>query len=116
MRRTNQSTRYSGIEVKPADDKYRAPKITVNITLALFDKEAVAEYLRHNGYVVDGSTYILQEIKHVYHDSDDELEYNHPQIAAEDLSRITTLNVCGQVEQARSLALEIVGDIVRRKL
>jgi hypothetical protein len=111
------------IEVKTPDDTYRPPALesTVSVSLAQFDKEAIAEYLRHLGFSVDKSTYV--QIKKVYvystsgdEDDHDEVDFKDPIFSEGDLIQIEKLALCGQTHAAREMALEIVGEHIGRKL
>lgn len=88
---------------------YRSPSVTVDASVSLdeFDDADIREYLRHKGYnalapgdVSTGST-----------GGDDCLL-----IDSEDLAKISTLHLCGQIEPARRLALDIIGSAIGRTL
>ena len=108
------------IEVKDADDRYVPPvfESTVKVHLAQFDKEQIAEYLRHHGYSVNKSTYV--QIKKVYvnsgSDDDDESDASNPVFTDGALHQIEKLAICGLTHAAQEMTLEIVGRRINRKL
>jgi hypothetical protein len=84
--------------------RYRVPVKIVDAEVALdeFDDEDIIEYLRHQGYIVSG-----KPCKYTTDGSE---------FLPEDLNHIFTLAVCGQQNEARSEALEMVSKAIGRPL
>lgn len=91
-------------QTKPT--RKRAPSICVDVDVSLdeFDLDEVADYLRHNGYKVSGTTSSVNE--------DGPSNVLDP----DDLDHVYTLSLCGQSEVAKQIALQLVGDAIGRPL
>lgn len=83
--------------------RIRIPSVCIDVRLDEFDVEEIRQYLRDKG----------QDAVEI---EDSNCDDNHNRIEDEDLSRIEMLATCGQTQQARELALEIVGEFIGRTL
>ena len=88
--------------------RYRTPRVNVDATVDLdeFEDDEIASYLRHRGYVVNGSN----------NDSSDSGADDVLIISEADLNRIATLSLCGQNESAREWLIDIVSNHIERRL
>lgn len=84
--------------------RYRIPVVLVDAEVSLdeFDENDIVEYLRHHGYTVIGGSSTTNSV--------DE------QITATELDHIFTLSVCGQKDEARSEALNMIGRVIGRPI
>jgi len=80
--------------------RYYAPTVSVDVDVSLdeFSMDDIHEYLRHKGEQVTVHTGAGLFI------------------AQDELDRILTLAVCGQLEAARNASLEIISEAIERKL
>ena len=87
--------------------RYRTPSISVDMDVDLdqFEIEDIVEYLRHQGYTVNGNAVAADAAL----DGD-----NH--IDTADLDHIYTLAVAGLVDAAQQEALQVVGKAIGRSL
>lgn len=87
--------------------RYRTPSISVDVDVDLdeFEIEDIVEYLRHQGYTVNGNAVTAEAAV----DGD-----NH--IDTADLDHIYTLAVAGQLDVAKQEALQVVGKAIGRPL
>lgn len=87
--------------------RYRVPSVSVDAEVDLdeFDIEDIVEYLRHQGYSVNGNAVAADAVL----DGD-----NH--IDTADLDHIYTLAVAGLVDAAQQEALQVVGKAIGRSL
>lgn len=87
--------------------RYRTPSISVDVDVDLdeFDIDEIIEYLRNEGYSVNGKATTEAAVV----DGD-----NH--INTADLDHIYTLAVAGQLDVAKQEALQIVGKAIGRPL
>ena len=88
--------------------RYRTPCVSVDAAVSLdeFEDDAIAGYLRHRGYFVNGSN----------NDSSDGGTDDVLIISAADLNRIATLSLCGQNESAREWLIDLVSNHIERQL
>lgn len=90
--------------------RYWIPTVSADIDVSLdqFDAEEIAEYLRHSGYAVfNGSAGDFAE---------DPIAVSGIYVNQDDLNRISTLALCGQLDAARSNALAIISNAIGRAL
>ena len=89
-----------------ARTKYRAPVIreSVEVSLDDFSDEEIAEYLRNQGYRVDGDASEVGS-------TEDDLF-----IHRDDLNYLSTLALCGQQDAARAWIVERIGRYIGRPL
>lgn len=87
--------------------RYRTPSITVDVDVDLdqFEIDEIIEYLRSEGYSVNGNAAV-----------DDAVPEANNQIDTADLDHIYTLAVCGQIQVAQQEALQVVGKAIGRPL
>jgi len=93
--------------------RYRTPEISryVEVSLDDFGDDEIAEYLRHRGYAVAGSGKPAED------EAGGPVPGEGPVLIDEDdLSRIDTLAVCGQLDSARDHVLTIVERHIGRSL
>jgi len=93
--------------------RYRTPEISryVEVSLNDFDDDQIVEYLRHRGYAVGGNG------KPVHDEAGGPVPGEGPVLIDEDdLGRISTLAVCGQLDSARDHVLTIVERHIGRRL
>lgn len=92
--------------------RYRTPVVYQDVRVSLddFDDDDIVGYLRHRGYAIAGSS-----------EAPSHSGGPHPgegplMLEEDDLSRIATLSLCGQREQAREFLCSIVSRWIGRKL
>ena len=88
--------------------RYRTPIINVDSSVSLdeFEDDEIAGYLRHRGYIVNGSN----------NDSSDSGTDDVLIISEADLNRIATLSLGGQTESAREWLIDLVSNHIERRL
>lgn len=93
----------------PTKPRYRTPRAScyVNVSLDEFDNSDLVAYLKNEGYQVNGKSEAQ---------GCESAKVDGMYISPDDLSHIDTLAVCGQLEQARKMALDIVGEAIGRPL
>ena len=87
--------------------RYRTPSISVDVDVDLdqFETDEIIEYLRHQGYSVNGNAVAEGAVPEASN-----------QIDTADLDHIYTLAVCGQIQVAQQEALQVIGKAIGRPL
>ena len=90
--------------------RYFAPSVTPfveSVSLDDFDLDEIREYLRHKGDMVAGTS---------DDDASDGATAGGLFISPEDLNRVETLALCGQLDSARRFVLDMVSEQIGRPL
>ena len=90
----------------PTKPRYRAPSTHASVEICLdeFDDAQIIEYLKQQGHEVDGSR------------SSEEVDADGVWISQAELSRVSTLHLCGQRAEAHEVIFEIVSSAIGRNI
>jgi hypothetical protein len=107
--------------IEPKVMRHIQPEV-VTVSLAEFKLEDVAEFLRANGFAVDGtfSRALMDNVRsqrgEYCRQCHDDETVSGCLIEEDQLARVQTLAMCGQRDAAREYVLQIVGDYLGRSL